>query len=78
MIKIKIKFLNTNSVLDFVSMSNEFNGDIIVSYGHIEFDGKSTIGMLNIPINKILNIQINSVNPDEEKKFYEMIKEYEV
>lgn len=78
MIKIKIKFLNTNSVLDFVSMSNEFNGDIIVSYGHIEFDGKSTIGMLNIPINKILNVQINSVNPDEEKKFYEMIKEYEV
>lgn len=50
----------------------------MVSYGHIDFDGKSTVGMMNIPINKILNVKINSVNPDEEKKFYEMIKEYEV
>lgn len=59
-------------------MSNEFSGDILVSYGHIDFDGKSTVGMMNIPINKILTVQTNSVNPDDEEKFYEMIKEYEV
>lgn len=78
MIKIKIKFSNTKDVLNFVSLSNEFSGDILVSYGHIDFDGKSTVGMMNIPINKILNVQINTVDSDEEKKFYEMIKEYEV
>ena len=77
MIKIKIKFSSTDNVLDFVSMSNEFSSDIIVSYGHIEFDGKSTVGMMNIPIIKVLNVHINSVNPNEETKFYEMIKEYE-
>ena len=78
MIKIKIKFSNTKDVLNFVSLSNEFNGDILVSYGHIDFDGKSTVGMMNIPINKILTVQTNSVNPDDEEKVYEMIKEYEV
>lgn len=59
-------------------MANDCNGDIIVSYGHIDFDGKSTVGMMNIPVNKILNVQINSINPDEEDNFYEMIKEYRV
>ena len=78
MIKIKIKFSNTKDVLNFVSLSNEFNGDILVSYGHSDFDGKSTVGMMNIPINKILTVQINSVNPDEEKKFYKIIREYEI
>lgn len=76
--KIKIRFKCTEGVLKFVSIANEYNSDIIVSYEHIDFDGKSTVGMMNIPINKILNVQINSVTPDEEKKFYEMIKEYEV
>ena len=76
--KIRIKFKCTDDVLRFVSIANECNSDIIVSYGHIDFDGKSTVGMMNIPVNKILNVQINSINPDEEEKFYKTIKEYRV
>lgn len=76
--EIKIKFTSTGSMLKFIDIANQMSGDITVSYGHIDFDGKSAVAMMNIPINKILTVQINSINPDEEEKFYEMIKEYEI
>ena len=76
--EIKIKFTSTGSMLKFIDIANQMSGDITVSYGHIDFDRKSAVAMMNIPINKILTVQINSINPDEEEKFYEMIKEYEI
>lgn len=76
--EVKIKFKTTNDVMNFISISNRFEGDITVYDGHLDFDGKSTVAMMNIPVNSILRVQIITTNPDEEKEFYETIKDYEV
>ena len=76
--EVKIKFKTTKDVMNFIAISNRFEGDITVYDGHLDFDGKSTVAMMNIPINSILRVQIITTNPDKEKEFYETIKDYEV
>lgn len=69
-----IKFCSTKSVLNFIDFVNDFESNITIYDGHIEIDAKSTIGMMNIPINKMLRVEINAISDMERDKFMRGMK----
>ena len=71
-----IRFCSTQSAIDFVNFANQFISNITVYDGHIEIDAKSMVGMMNIPINKLLRVEINAISDIEKDKFMKGINDF--
>ena len=69
------QFSNINA---FVNDMSTFESDIDVFHGRYVVDAKSPLGVLSLNLSNPISVVIHSENPEEIKRFDEVISKYEV
>ena len=71
--EIKITFETLDNVKNFDRAATKLEGDVIVSCGRYDVDGKSLMGILSLSLTSVLNLKIISNNKENEDEFIEKI-----
>lgn len=54
----KIKFSNIDQIESFLDITQQMEADILIQEGNLQLDGKSSIGMLKIPLNYPVSVYV--------------------
>ena len=60
----KLKFQETNQILNFVKMMNDCTFDADIKYGHILVDAKSLMGVMAVASNKEVELVLHTSEDD--------------
>jgi phosphotransferase system HPr-like phosphotransfer protein len=73
--------LNLNEVSKinkFVNEASTFQSDIDIRHDHYICDAKSILALYSFDLSKPVEVTINAVTPEEEKRFEEVFSKYKV
>lgn len=76
--KIRIKLDSIEECKEFVSICNSFKSDINIYYKTFIIDAKSLVGVLNISLGEIIELQMISFDENEIVSFMNTVKKYRV
>lgn len=54
----KIKFSNIDQIESFLDITQQMEADVLIQEGNLQLDGKSSIGMLKIPLNYPVSVYV--------------------
>ena len=74
----KIKFETLNDLNSFISGIKYYDGNVLMSQGKQIVNGRSLLGMYSLELQDIIDVAIDTPNPDTETDFYNFIKKWEV
>lgn len=74
----KIKLNNLDKASRYLTLVEQFNAPIDINVGNISIDGKSIGLLFGLDLNKKLDVEIHTNDKEEERNFYELMKEFSV
>ena len=74
MIRFKILLNTDNKIKKYFTIINTFDYDIDIYKGHNAIDGRSSMGMFTLNLNKPIMVQIHTNNKDIINKFNEVME----
>lgn len=55
----RVNFKNIAQMKKFTKAAEKYDGNVTVSYGTVEVDGESIIGLVNVGFNKTVDVNIS-------------------
>jgi len=74
--KTQIRLNTIDKVKDFINAVRVINGDIDVSSRKYVVDGKSIMGILSLDLSNPLDVSIQNIDEEEEKKAREILQPF--
>ena len=54
----KIKFDNVDQIASFLNITQKMTSDVIIKEGSLQLDGKSSIGMMEVPLHYAVEVYL--------------------
>lgn len=74
----KVKFRNIDAIETFVGLASQLQSDVFVGSGNRVIDGKSSLGMMQLDLNKEYEISFVDRDPIETDAFIDVLKDKEI
>ncbi len=71
----KVRFKNIDAIEQFVGLASTLQSDVFVGSGNRVIDGKSSLGMMQLDLNKEYEISIIDRDPVETDAFIDVLKD---
>ena len=71
----KVNFKNLDAIETFVGLASQLQSDVFVGSGSRVIDGKSSLGMMQLDINKEYEISFVDRDPYETDAFLDVLKD---